>query len=347
MGILDYFNTAGGYDPNQKTKEQESLLGKLPNVFMTPNFAETGDITESQQKSLESQSKKAGYGLALVDFLTRQRNLGAKSALPYIGEAFKTGFGGAQDMYRTGLAQNLRTKELALRERFGLGAPYYSTIPTESGYMVMNNRTGKYELMTDESGQPILPAAYSPELQGDIVISKTTAEDIAKKGITAGAARAELDRAESLLKGIDPDTGEQIEKPTGSKLGALQDVIASSLGTVAPGQETAARLRIIGDTLINKVPRMEGPQSDFDRKNYERQAGRLGDPTLSIAERLSALKEVKRIMTKYESLNQTDAMVQNQGMNRELSSQELEAYNWANANPNDPRSAQILQKLGK
>jgi len=174
MGILDYFNTAGGYDPNQKTKEQESLLGKLPNVFMTPNFAETGDITESQQKSLESQSKKAGYGLALVDFLTRQRNLGAKSALPYIGEAFKTGFGGAQDMYRTGLAQNLKTRQLDLQERFGLGTPYYSPVPTESGYMVFNNRTGKYEPMTDKSGQPILPAAYSPELQGKITGAKVS-----------------------------------------------------------------------------------------------------------------------------------------------------------------------------
>ena len=33
--------------------------------------------------------------------------------------------------------------------------------------------------------------------------------------------------------------------------------------------------------------------------------------------------------------------------NAQLSPQDMEALNWANSNPNDPRSAQIKQRLGR
>lgn len=107
-GILDYLNPfqAGGYDPNQQTNTTGT---NLPNVFMTPDLYKAGLLTDQNvQNQLQQQATKTGGILSAVDFITRPRNLGAGSALPYIGEAYKTGFGGAQNVYGAGLNQLLR-----------------------------------------------------------------------------------------------------------------------------------------------------------------------------------------------------------------------------------------------
>lgn len=111
MGILDYFNTPGGYDPNQQTTSK-GLFDNAPNVFLTPNLNKAGILDEKTQKALQSQATKTGGVLSLVDFITRPRTMGANSVLPYLGEAYKTGFTGAQDVYNTGLNQQL--KKIAL-----------------------------------------------------------------------------------------------------------------------------------------------------------------------------------------------------------------------------------------
>lgn len=106
MALLDIFNTAGGYDPNQETNTTGT---NLPNVFMTPDLYSAGLLSDQNvQNQLQQQATKTGGILSAVDFITRPRNLGAGSALPYIGEAYKTGFGGAQNVYGAGLNQLLR-----------------------------------------------------------------------------------------------------------------------------------------------------------------------------------------------------------------------------------------------
>jgi len=106
MALLDIFNTAGGYDPNQETNTTGT---NLPNLFMTPDLYSAGLLSDQNvQNQLQQQATKTGGILSLVDLATRPRNLGAGSALPYIGEAYKTGFGGAQNVYGAGLNQLLR-----------------------------------------------------------------------------------------------------------------------------------------------------------------------------------------------------------------------------------------------
>jgi len=109
-GILDYLNPfqAGGYDPAQGNQTGVNL----PNIFMTPDLNQAGLLDVDTQRALQQQATKTGGVLSAVDFLTRPRNLRAGSALPYIGEAYKTGFGGAQNVYNLGLTQQLRNMAL-------------------------------------------------------------------------------------------------------------------------------------------------------------------------------------------------------------------------------------------
>jgi hypothetical protein len=49
---------------------------------------------------------------------------------------------------------------------------------------------------------------------------------------------------------------------------------------------------------------MEGPQSNFDVQVYTTMAGKVGDRTVPVRERLAALDELRKLQTKYKSLNQ-------------------------------------------
>jgi len=100
--------------------EGGGLFDSLPNIFMTPDFAQTGILTDDQQKSLRNQATKAGLlGSALTYFATPQtENYG--SIVPYLAKAGLGGMGAAQDVYGSGLTNLYRQRLSAGRnEPFG------------------------------------------------------------------------------------------------------------------------------------------------------------------------------------------------------------------------------------
>jgi hypothetical protein len=54
--------------------------------------------------------------------------------------------------------------------------PYYTPISTAGGLGSFDNRSGKFVLVQDAQGRPIVKAADSPELQGNIELAKSKAE---------------------------------------------------------------------------------------------------------------------------------------------------------------------------
>jgi hypothetical protein len=97
------------------TNEYGGLFDSLPNIFMTPDFAQTGILTDDQQKSLRNQATKAGLlGSALTYFATPQtENYG--SIVPYLAKAGLGGMGAAQDIYGSGLTNLYRQRLLESR----------------------------------------------------------------------------------------------------------------------------------------------------------------------------------------------------------------------------------------
>jgi hypothetical protein len=97
------------------TNEYGGLFDSLPNIFMTPDFAQTGILTDEQQKGLRNQATKAGLlGSALTYFATPQtENYG--SIVPYLAKAGLGGMGAAQDVYGAGLNNFYRQKLLESR----------------------------------------------------------------------------------------------------------------------------------------------------------------------------------------------------------------------------------------
>jgi hypothetical protein len=149
--------------------------------------------------------------------------------------------------------------------------------------------------------------------------------------------------------------------------GMLESMATGTKRFFGQGGETSKsdqRLNMIAGALTMTQPRFEGPQGVLDVKLYEKQAGDLGNPNLPIADRLAAVQQMINLQKKYypkgdwESIDvsgpvmtkQTflkgekrfDPVTYRQGLNP----QDQAAFDWSRANPNDPRSNEIKQKLG-
>jgi hypothetical protein len=98
------------------TNQGGGFFDSLPNIFMTPDFSQTGILTTDQQKDLRNQATKAGLlGTALTYFATPQtENYG--SIVPYLAKAGLGGMGAAQDVYGAGLTNLYRQRLSAGRD---------------------------------------------------------------------------------------------------------------------------------------------------------------------------------------------------------------------------------------
>ncbi len=84
--------------------------------------------------------------------------------------------------------------------------------------------------------------------------------------------------------------------PTSSGIGAAVDSAAGLVGYATPGAVSAQRLTALGGWLTANVPRMEGPQSNFDVGNYQRMAADVGNPMLPLKRRQAALDTITQMM---------------------------------------------------
>jgi hypothetical protein len=153
--------------------------------------------------------------------------------------------------------------------------------------------------------------------------------------------------------------------------GRLENIVTGTgeiFGISGPSSKADADLKLIGDTLASKQPRFEGPQSNIDVQFYQKMAGDLGNPNLPIGTRLNTINRMIELNKKYypngdwESIDTSGPVVKKnifggtRGLGaktmsptefkQNLAPQDKEAFEWANKNPNDPRSAQIKKRLG-
>lgn len=98
------------------------------------------------------------------------------------------------------------------------------------------------------------------------------------------------------LERITADKG-LLDQSTGSGIGRAYDVTAGFFGEATPGAIAIGKLKPIADLALKLVPRFEGPQSNADTTSYKEAAGQLADPTLPVAIRKAAGKELIRLYT--------------------------------------------------
>jgi hypothetical protein len=96
------------------------------------------------------------------------------------------------------------------------------------------------------------------------------------------------------VKKILPDS-------TSSLVGSNIDKGLASVGLSTSGADASTQLKILGNMLVMKVPRMQGPQSDRDVELYKEAAGNIGDDTKPTSQRLAAVAIIEKLNKKYET----------------------------------------------
>jgi hypothetical protein len=86
-----------------------------------------------------------------------------------------------------------------------------------------------------------------------------------------------------------------LEKSTGSYGGAALDKLGQVVGISTEGANAAAQLKTLQGTLISKMPKMTGPQSDKDVQLYREMAGQIGDPTIPAERKRAAMDTIRQI----------------------------------------------------
>jgi hypothetical protein len=132
----------------------------------------------------------------------------------------------------------------------------------------------------------------------------TTAQETAKAKVGMEIEKTKNVKTADKFLSVAQQAKELLDKdPTGSGIGAMVDRAGRLVGASSDSSQVASQLETVSGWLVSNVPRMEGPQSNFDVDNYKTMAGMIGDRTRPVEERKAALKEVMRLQEQYKSLN--------------------------------------------
>jgi hypothetical protein len=119
-------------------------------------------------------------------------------------------------------------------------------------------------------------------VEGDAKVNEARTKDVQTAKKFLGIAK----QAEEVLK----------SGPTASGFGSAVDSTAAFFGQTTKGAESAQKLKALGGWLVSNVPRMEGPQSNFDVANYQVQAADVANDKLPVERRMAALTTIMRMM---------------------------------------------------
>lgn len=154
-----------------------------------------------------------------------------------------------------------------------------------------------------QSGQPVTSAPagnvveLSPAEQATNEANKVTAVDTARDGVKRESALKTDVKTATKFLGMTKQIKDVFDMgPTDSGIGSAVDASAAFFGKSTKGAEAAQRLKALGGWLVANVPRMEGPQSNFDVANYQVMAADVSNDKLPLARRRAALESIETMM---------------------------------------------------
>lgn len=148
--------------------------------------------------------------------------------------------------------------------------PSMQHVETPNGPMAFNPKTGQYSQVGMPGGVPM------------------QSKDQLQRSNDATAVMELTDEAAPLL-----------EKAPGSYIGAALNQAGRAFGANSEATKAQAQLDVLAGSLIAKMPKMSGPQSDKDVALYKAMAGNLNDPTLPTEAKQAAMKTLRLLNQKY------------------------------------------------
>lgn len=254
----------------------QSAINSLNGSYSSPQDLATGDMTNN----LKNINSVAGIekDLAYADFYGKGGSGGGATMQMY--RTLKGLYPEADDMTLIRLAQNKISSDLTIDPMTGKMSPINGA-PAAAGAMKYGEQSGIQQANLGFAA-PIAQAVAVGKAEGEIAGGILQKENMANNSNSLTAqARAILPYA------------------TGSTVGAGVARGKRLFGVSDDSTKANARLQIIGTQLVSQVPRFEGPQSNYDVDLYKAAAGRIGDPSVPVGDRLAALDQIEALNAKY------------------------------------------------
>ena len=218
-------------------------------------------------------------------------------------------------------------------------------IEREDGTFLVDTRSGQAKPVVGPQGQPLTGGKPLTEVQSNAVAfgmraveANKLATDLENKGFTnTGAVRT----AVAGTVGQTPIVGGRLEQGVRSAFNVLPEVLG---GPSAEQQQVdQARRNFISAVLRKESGAAIGVDeyANEERKYFPQ----LGDSKEVIKQKQEARNLAIKALEAQAGPSGKRLIEKN--ASPQLSPQDQEALNWANSNPNDPRSAQIKQRLGR
>jgi hypothetical protein len=219
-------------------------------------------------------------------------------------------------------------------------------VEREDGTYLIDTRSGQARPILGPNNQPLMGGGKPlTEAQGNSVAfgaraieANRIATDLEKEGFrNTGAIRTAI----GGVAGMTPFVGEQLEQGVRSTF----NVAPTFLGGTNEQQQQVEQAR---RNFVSAVLRKEsGAAIGVDEyKNEERKYFPQAGDTDKVIKQKQKARELAIEALKAQA-GPSGVRQINQIVDTQLSPQDREALNWANSNPNDPRSAQIKQRIGR
>lgn len=206
------------------------------------------------------RSKTDPFAVILADGRTVQTNVDRDATMARQRQAL--------DMESRQLGNQLTLAQIAAAGR--REAPIYQHVETPNGMMVFNPRTGELTAPAGQVGQPM-----------------QTKEQIQR----SNDATAVMELTDQAVKPIQDAPGSYIDA-AGNQIGRV-------IGMDTKASKAQAQLDVLAGSLVSKMPKMSGPQSDKDVAMYKQMAANLNDPTLPTSAKVAAMTTLRELNAKY------------------------------------------------
>lgn len=211
-------------------------------------------------------------------------------------------FGDTQDP----MMQANQTASAARAQELGGANPYAQ--PTGSALPTVGMMPGVNEALAAQAAD-----VATADAQAKANVELTTAPKIAEetklaelRAINTNEFVKKANKSTDMLEAINK-AEKLLPLASGSTYEALLENPAKRfIGTSDAETQANKELELLSGWLVSNVPRMEGPQSNFDVENYQKMAGDVGNTSIPVGDRIAALNGLRGLQQKYSHLNKPD-----------------------------------------
>jgi hypothetical protein len=158
----------------------------------------------------------------------------------------------------------------------GQGGGQVKQVAGDAKYMPATLPTYEYDSSLSPQQNREAAGKFGEDLRKNVKNAKDAFTTIAAVSDILGSNQPSSGRGENIITGVREFFGKGGEQ-----------------------SKTDAQLKVLGQKLVQQVPRFEGPQSDKDVASYQAAAGDIGNPNIPIASRMGALQVLIDLNKKY------------------------------------------------